>query len=582
MRKTARMLLALGMSVAMVASLAGCNSKTTTETTAATQATEEGTTVSSETEEATEEAGGYANTGVTVEEGKGIDFEDGNSGFITFDTVVAGANDGEVSIVDFNGSKAAKLDTADRSIGVDATGATTETPVTTPYIAIDVSTLLGDKVVDCKGIQFDLAAEYSDGEFHAISGSVYAGNSTGAKNDTYSVYIEKSNPKTITFTDDSIAFTTEEPNIFMFSVSTVGAPATEIPTLYIDNIIFLDADGNAIEIADDASEFNEAGMGVIDWSNGVKEPVGEVTLTGVGGDQNNNWWPVDTNMMTTDQDVADAMGYNYVDPSLLTPDSVITIYFTCDTQAVNDGGAWQAPYLRLGQWDELSVDGEVVKTLSYDTKFTGTDISPIIDKDETITGDGITSFDQIQEDTMINKSWSIVQYTYAQIAEVTGDENWPNDLTFMGIADMGMDFVIDKVTIGTVSSGDAVSIANATGSSSNWGQAVTLTTIKNDNGTFDPAVITPGTKFIVDFTAENVDDSQAAPLELIFQSWSGGEGWAKVAPATCTDSQAIFEYDDIVAAYGGLDNFEETLDAINVGDCNCNLTVIGVSYVPGE
>ena len=583
MRKTAKALLALGMSAAMVAGLVACGNTTDSGDSTTAQETESVTNNDSsadETEEETEEEGGYASTGVTVESGKGIDFEDGNSGFIVFDTVVAGSGAGSVEVVDFNGSKAAKLVADDTSVGVDATGASTETPTATPYIAIDAGSLLGDKIADCKGIQMDLAVEYSDGSFSAVSGSIYAGNSAGAESDTWSVYMAKGNPKTISMTMDSSEFSAEDANIFMVSLSTVGAPATEVPTIYIDNIIFLDADGNALEIGDTSVEFNEAGMGVVDWSNGVQQPMGETVLAGVSGTQSGGWWPQDSLMMTCDQDVADAMGYTYVDPALLTSDSVITIYFTDDTDAINDSGAWQTPYIRSGQWDDLTVDDEKIKDFSYDVKISNTDVSPYINKDETIDG---TSFDQIQPDTMVNKSWAIVQYTYAQIAETMEDDNWPTDLTWFGIADMGTNVTIDKVTIGTVSAGESVAIANATGSSSGWGQAVTLTTIKNDNGVLDPAIITPGTIFVVDFTATdtNEEDDTEAPLELILQSWSGGESWAKVAPYSCSDSQALFSYDDMVAAYGD-SNFEETLDNLLVGDCDCNLTVIGVSYIPGE
>lgn len=120
--------------------------------------------------------------------------------------------------------------------------------------------------------------------------------------------------------------------------------------------------------------------------------------------------------------------------------------------------------------------------------------------------------------------------------------------------------------------GDVISDTEAT-SAGSWGQAITLTTVKNDNGVFDPAVLTPDKAVVVYYTAET------AP-EVVLQSWSGGEGWAKV-PADetlSTDGVAVFTYDYMTAMYQS-DDFVDTLDAFIVGDTGSELTVSKVLLV---
>ncbi|MCI7767050.1 MAG: hypothetical protein MSJ26_03590 [Oscillospiraceae bacterium] len=120
--------------------------------------------------------------------------------------------------------------------------------------------------------------------------------------------------------------------------------------------------------------------------------------------------------------------------------------------------------------------------------------------------------------------------------------------------------------------GDVISDTEAT-SGGAWGQAITLTTLKNEGGVFDPAILTPDKAVVVYYEAET------AP-EVVLQSWSGGEGWAKV-PANeeySTDGVAVFTYDYMTAMYQS-ENFVDTLDAFIVGDTGSELTVSKVILV---
>ena len=109
--------------------------------------------------------------------------------------------------------------------------------------------------------------------------------------------------------------------------------------------------------------------------------------------------------------------------------------------------------------------------------------------------------------------------------------------------------------------------------SSGWGQADSFA-IGTDILLGD---LTEGTKIAVVYKSEN------AP-ELILQSWSGGPGWVKIAPAEVADGVAYFNYEDMVAGYAaGLTEVTDQafpyLDRIHIGDTGADLTVTKVYLV---
>lgn len=123
---------------------------------------------------------------------------------------------------------------------------------------------------------------------------------------------------------------------------------------------------------------------------------------------------------------------------------------------------------------------------------------------------------------------------------------------------------------------DTVSTSNGA-----WGQAVSLTTVKNDDGVFDPSILSADKAVVVYYSADT------AP-EVVLQSWSGGAGWAKV-PANeeySTAGCAVYTYDYMTAMYES-DNLVDTLDAFYVGDTGSELTVyevllVDMSQITGE
>ena len=102
--------------------------------------------------------------------------------------------------------------------------------------------------------------------------------------------------------------------------------------------------------------------------------------------------------------------------------------------------------------------------------------------------------------------------------------------------------------------------------SSNWSQSVSY-----DFNVFDASRMTTSSKVIVNFECDE-EEPESSPVELIIQSWEdpdtpmndGGNVWAKVAPADFGDGWAVFNYVDMIEAYGSAD-FSK-VSAINVGD----------------
>ena len=124
---------------------------------------------------------------------------------------------------------------------------------------------------------------------------------------------------------------------------------------------------------------------------------------------------------------------------------------------------------------------------------------------------------------------------------------------------------------------DSINLFSGSKEVSAWQTALEVSTKKN-GGSFDPAVITKDGYFAVTFTGTK--DS----LQVVFQSWTGGSGWAVVKPnqiTTNTDGSytAVFDYDTVTAAYV---TSYDLLDRIYVQTQNGPIVLQSVDYVTGK
>ncbi len=362
-----------------------------------------------------------------------LNFEDGKFTF----AAVAYSNPAcnlasELSVVDFAGSKALKVSSPVSDNVFSGT---------IPYLAIDVVSLLGDKAANVAKIQFDIGQDHGTEKFAAISGqfAMYTGaaDALAETKAAWSVYLETQNPKV--FSVDVPAGGFSDPSNYIMIYIDSDAAANGHANIYLDNVVFYDAEGNAI-VPDAAAAFALEGMTDsfwmnLDWSNGVKQPANETIVAGAGEAFGGGWWPSTLNALTFTPE-GEGSGYVPVSTDVFKPGTVLTIYYDGEGDS-----HWQFPYIRVQSWaDDATETTEAWAGTAFDYQFELT-------KDE--AGEIILEGTQDQR----NESWTIVQYTYDELNTIFTEklgENWATKLDFMGIADMGFTGTIYKVTIGDI------------------------------------------------------------------------------------------------------------------------------------
>lgn len=190
-----------------------------------------------------------------------IDFEDGQYGFAKMSTRARTAELSNVSVADFNGSKALFVENVDGKA---------------MYLGLDLDELLGEKISSLSSIQMDIATDRNGAKFSACSGFLYA--YTGkeldeTKLDGWSVYLEDKNPNRVKFDVSSVSFVPNSDNYIVISKE-VDNDAENIANLYIDNIAFIDAAGNVIE-ADTSAVMTEPEGFIGEWEEAFTEEAGE-------------------------------------------------------------------------------------------------------------------------------------------------------------------------------------------------------------------------------------------------------------------------------------------------------------------
>jgi len=181
-----------------------------------------------------------------------VDFEDGKTGFVMVNAEPLRADkEASFELVDYNGSKAVKVNSVNGKM--------------VTYLGIDASSLLGSKITDVRSIDVDLAVEV-DGKFYAASGNIvtWVGDGLVEHGYPWSVYMPDKNPKTATaeMRADRL-FIEGAKNIVVISKETDNkfTDIGETTAIYVDNIIFRDANGNPIAVDTGVSFDTPKGFG---------------------------------------------------------------------------------------------------------------------------------------------------------------------------------------------------------------------------------------------------------------------------------------------------------------------------------
>lgn len=388
-----------------------------------------------------------------------------------------------------------------------------------PYVGIDASSLLGSNITKLKTMRMTVTAEYPDGTFYSVSGHTYAysGVDRVKSNDNWAVYLDTATTKTVEATlDEGEEFVEGAKNLFIFAKETDNAAL---------------AGQTPVVLYFDNIEFLDADGNAlpVDTSVSFDKPSGfgeddRSNLVNVAGEVilegtpgECNAWGQAVVLKTIKND-----GGTF-DPSILAPGCVLTVWYTSTT----------VPEVVLQSWS--GGEGWAKVAPAY-----------------------------------VNDSGCIAQFTYDDMVAAYKSEDFSTlDALNLGATEDAITVV--AATVGK-KAGEEVIIEGAEGSCGAWGQAVVLQAIKNEGGTFDPSILKAGVVVKVYYTG-------VLP-EVILQSWSGGEGWAKVAPISDDGSVATFTYEDMVASYKSEDL--STLDAFNVGATDGDITVTAVSYMCTE
>lgn len=434
-------LIALGLTLAMIGSMVACGKTETKPSGGEAQVTPAGENGAGVGQTPNSELASAIDDHSSVDKGSIIDFEDGKFTFLTKnDTDWARDKDTEISVADKFSSKVLYLTRPNGAV---------------PAFAIDVNGLLGDKSGDCVAISVDIGVDPKDGKFAACGGfiSAFVGESSTKIEQRFNLITASKSFKTVKIELGDQRFVQGAKNYF--AITGVEDTASTPSNLFIDNIIFLDKDGKAIPV-NTACEFAVKGVGEYDWSNACKQPTDEKLLfTGVK--TGTGWWPDNGNSISfTNPETTDL---HYVDLTKVPfgKGDVLTIYYeVADPDKLADfaNNAWAFfPFVRIQNWKEDGVDddksgwyGGIIDCGYHTGSNEGKD--DIFIKAEKLRGeDGI-----IDGDVAINKSYTIVQYSYEYIeaaAKACGaGDDFIKYADFFGIADMGTALNINAVTIG--------------------------------------------------------------------------------------------------------------------------------------
>lgn len=324
-----------------------------------------------------------------------LDFEDGNIGFVAVYEGMANSSAATLEVVDYNGSKALKVTNVNGKV---------------PYVAFDVVSLLGEKAADVASVEMTMGTQNPDGKFFACSGEmklfVDGGLSKTAR--AWSVYMEKKNPKVASFALEDEAFSAESAPLMVISlvvdngIAKGAAPAV----LYIDDVRFLDAEGNVIPADSTASFAAPEGFGGgADMTNLQYLGADAVELEGMAG-KAAGAWAQDGVEMTEEFKAA------------LVPGAVIEISYSSES-----GDMWLVlPWATAG-WTRIEQQTAVTNLSHSTAQITFEQIAAVL-------GDDISAWGEMLQ-CESSGAWEV----YAvKVGQPTGLKNLANKVSIDGFA----------------------------------------------------------------------------------------------------------------------------------------------------
>lgn len=441
-------LIAMGLIVAMIGSLVACggedenaNSENkATPTTAVGGSNEEEVVLKNASDDHS-----------SIDAGSIVSFEDDNTSFVTLnDGDWTGDDDSVMSVATKYDSKVLHITRPNGGV---------------PAVAIDIVSLLGDNAANCTKITLDIGIDCLDG-FSACSGTatVFAGELNSKIETSWSIYKADAAMKTVTIDLGENVLAAGYKNYL--AITSIDDTAVDFSPVFIDNIIFYDASGNALAV-DTSVDFAVSGVGEYDWSNAVKQPTDEVFLF-AGVQQGTGWWPDKNNSFNFYAENANCAYYFDSETVTFGPGDVLTIYYTMVDPSQNTVAPSQSvPYIRMQNYKNVDADGNELADdgsgwyggavdIGYQESVPGPDSEyymPFKYDHATATDLNLDEDRTPSEIVPINESYSIVQYSYEYIvasleAKGFNADNWTLDADMIGIADRGLAVTIDAVTIG--------------------------------------------------------------------------------------------------------------------------------------
>ncbi len=336
-----------------------------------------------------------------------LDFEDGNSGFVTVYDGMANSADATLEMVSYNGSNALKVTNGNGKV---------------PYIAFDVVSLLGEKAADVATVEMSMGIENPDGKFYACSGEmktwVDGGLSKVAR--AWSVYMEKKNPKVAVFEMGDEAFSAESPLMIVSLTVDNGAAKGAAPAvLYIDDIRFLDAEGNVIAADSSASFAAPEGFGGdADMTNLQYLAADAVELEGMAGKAAAAW-------------AQDGVEMTEEFLSALVPGAVIEISYASET-----GDMWIVLPDAAAGWTRIEQQTAVTNMSHTTAQITFEQIAAVLGEDTSAWGARLQC--------EASGAWEVYS---VKVGQPTGLKNLANKVSIDGFAKSAAAWAQDGVEL---------------------------------------------------------------------------------------------------------------------------------------